>query len=156
MKKFLLIGLLVAVAGIAGFAMLNKVAPVSWGLWGPVNQSAGVAIGGYDPVAYHKVGEAQLGREAFTAEWNGTRWNFASEENLRAFQQSPEKYAPRFGGYCAFAVSKGVTADADPTAWHIHESQLYLFADQGVKREWVAALSAGSLIDAENNWRKRR
>lgn len=74
----------------------------------------GVAIQGYDPVAYFTEGKPVQGTQEYASEWMGARWYFSSEENRDLFALNPEKYAPRFGGYCAFAAGHGYCYEADP------------------------------------------
>jgi len=154
-KKWLAFGLLVLIFAIAGFSVSKKVSPVSWGWWGDVNSSSGLAVKGYDPVAYFNAGKATLGDSQYSYEWNGAAWQFSSAANRDLFAQSPESYAPQFGGFCSFAVSKGVTADISPDAWHISDGALYLFADENVKKDWVAAIDGGSMKASADNWSKR-
>jgi YHS domain-containing protein len=106
---------LVAVALLAGAVLGPQ--PVYAG--GVVNSSllGGVAIEGTDPVAYFEDGEPALGSSEFEHEWLGATWRFASAENRDRFAAEPEKYAPQYGGYCAWAVSQGYTAKIDPAAW---------------------------------------
>ncbi len=92
----------------------------------PVFATSGVAINGYDPVAYFTMEEPVKGDAAFSSEWNGATVQFASAENKSMFDANPDKYAPLYGGYCAYAVSKGYTATTDPAAWSVVEDQLYL------------------------------
>ena len=155
MKKWLAIGVVVLMVLIGGFAVTKKVSPVSWGWWGEVNASSGLAVKGYDPVAYFEAGKATVGDSQFSYQWNGATWQFSSAANQDLFAQSPESYAPQFGGFCSFAVSKGVTADILPTAWHIRDGALYLFADENVKTDWVAAIDEGSMQASEDSWSKR-
>ena len=155
MKKWLAIGLVVLITAIGTFAVSEKVSPLSWGLWGEVNASSGLALKGYDPVSYFEVGEPTAGDSQFSYEWTGTTWQFSSAANRDLFAQSPESYAPQFGGFCSFAVSKGVTADISPNAWHISDGALYLFADENVKKDWVAAIDEGSMKASADNWSKR-
>ena len=75
---------------------------------------AGMALKGYDAVAYFAVDSAVKGDAKYSYVWNGAKWLFSSEENMNKFMADPEAYAPQFGGYCAYAVSEGYTADADP------------------------------------------
>ena len=82
----------------------------------------GVAIRGYDTVVYFTEGKFARGSEEFTHEWEGAVWQFASEANRDAFAESPEKYAPQYGGFCAWAMSQGFFTDADPRAWEIIET----------------------------------
>lgn len=85
----------------------------------PVNQSpySGLAIHGYDPVAYFTEHAAVPGSREILYEHEGVTWVFSSRENLDLFEKSPESYFPQYGGYCAYAVSQNAVSDADPTAW---------------------------------------
>jgi hypothetical protein len=85
-----------------------------------------LALRGYDPVAYFTAGRPVAGSETLTYSWQGTSWRFASEENRAAFIANPARYAPQFGGYCAYAVSQGTTADGDPHQWAVVDGQLFL------------------------------
>ena len=102
----------------------------------------GLALKGYDPVVYFSEGRPQVGRGELEAEWAGARWHFASAENREAFLKAPEKYAPQYGGYCAWAVGHGYTAKGDPEAWKIVDGKLYLNYDQGVKQKWEQQIPA--------------
>ena len=84
----------------------------------------GVAIKGYDPVAYFNKSQAVKGSETFQHEWLGQLWNFSSAENLALFKADPVKYVPQFGGYCSDSHN---VADINPTAWRIVNARLYLF-----------------------------
>ncbi len=86
----------------------------------------GVAVGGHDPVSYFKDGAPKEGSDTFTTEWQGAKRHFSSTENLAVFQQNPQSYAPQYGGYCAYAVSKGYTAKGEPLAWTVVDGKLYL------------------------------
>lgn len=109
------------------------------------------AIDGYDPVAYFTLGQPTRGAADITHEWKGATWRFANAAHRDAFIAEPEKYAPQFGGYCAFAVSKNYTAKVDPEAWAIVDDQLFLNFDDKVATEWKA--SAGPRIAAaRENW----
>lgn len=120
----------------------------------PVNTTLfGVAIKGYDPVAYFTDSAPTEGKSEFTFEWQGAKWHFANAAHLAAFQATPEKYAPQFGGYCAWAVSKGYTANIDPTAWKLIGGKLYLNYSRDVQAKWEAD-TAGNIAKAEANWPK--
>jgi hypothetical protein len=95
-----------------------------------------VAIHGYDPVAYFVAGEARLGSPQQTTLWQGAQWRFESEANLQRFVSDPQRYAPRYGGFCAYAVSYGQTADIDPAAWTIIDGRLYLNFSERVRQIW--------------------
>jgi YHS domain-containing protein len=118
----------------------------------PVNKSSGgVAIKGYDPVAYFNDGKPVKGSAQFTHQWNGATWQFASAEHRDQFAKSPEKYAPQFGGYCAYGVSQNHTAPIDPDAWTVLDGKLYLNYSQGVKNTWSKAIPK-YLEQAQKNW----
>jgi YHS domain-containing protein len=136
-------------AGVLGLMLWTAVAlAVS-----PVNKSlfGGQAIRGYDPVAYFESGQPQKGLKAFAHAWNGATWLFASEAHRAAFAAQPEKYAPQFGGYCAWAVSQGYTADIDPEAWRIVDGKLYLNYSPKIQKQWEED-TAGNIAKGEKNW----
>ena len=92
----------------------------------------GVAILGYDPVAYFTDSAAVKGSEQFSYDWLGTPWHFASKMHQESFKSDPAKYAPQFGGYCAGEVThEGITINIDPEAWRIIDGKLYLGYDKG-------------------------
>lgn len=109
------------------------------------------AVGGYDPVAYFSEGRPVLGSRQFTHQWKGATWRFASAASRDAFAASPRKYAPQYGGYCAWAVSQGYTAKGDPNVWKIVSGKLYLNYSPGVQRQWSADIP-GNITKANNNW----
>lgn len=120
----------------------------------PVNTTwTGVAIDGYDPVAYFASGGPAKGEKANSFEWNGATWRFASAENLAKFKADPEAYAPQFGGYCAWAVSQGYTAGIDPKAWRIVDGKLYLNYSLDVQKKWEEDIP-GHITAARSNWPK--
>lgn len=111
----------------------------------------GKAIKGYDPVAYFEASKPVKGDSDFTFDWNGATWYFASSENRDTFVASPEKYAPQYGGYCAWAVSRGYTAKIDPEAWRIHEGKLYLNYSLAVQQNWEKDIP-GNIVLGDKNW----
>lgn len=120
----------------------------------PVNTTfTGVAIKGYDPVAYFTAAKPVKGSADYAHEWNGAEWRFASAGNRDLFKAEPEKYAPQFGGYCAWAVSRGYTAGIDPDAWKIVEGRLYLNYSAKVQAQWAEDVS-GNIAKARANWPK--
>ncbi|MCH8160095.1 MAG: YHS domain protein [Proteobacteria bacterium] len=151
-KIIAIVGILVLVVGT--FATVKKVSPISWGMWGNYNTASGIALKGYDPVAYIQNSEAMPGNSEFTVTWDDADWQFASAENMMLFEQDPEAYAPQFGGFCSFAASKGFTADISPDAWHVHDGKLYVFADKNVQDDWVAGIDDGTLEASIANWDK--
>lgn len=113
----------------------------------------GVAVGGYDPVAYFTENKPVKGNPAIAFEHAGTQWHFSSEANREAFKKEPAKYAPQYGGYCAWAVSQGYTAHGDPTAWTINNGKLFLNYNQSVKAGWEKDIP-GNVTKANQNWPK--
>jgi YHS domain-containing protein len=101
-----------------------------------VYEKNGVAINGYDPVAYFTESNAVEGKEAFSYVWNDTKWLFSSQGNLDTFKANPAKYAPQFGGFCAFGVSENHKSPTDPNAWTIVDDKLYLNYNKKVKELW--------------------
>jgi YHS domain-containing protein len=109
----------------------------------PVNQDdRKTAMHGYDPVAYFREARPVKGSMNFAAEWMGAKWMFASAEHRDQFQKEPEKYAPQYGGYCAWAVSKGYTANGDPQVWRIVNGKLYLNYNKSVQKKWAQSPEA--------------
>jgi YHS domain-containing protein len=125
--------------------------PLAFAAEAPVFATEDGAIRGYDPVAYFTVGEPTKGSDKFTASWQGATFKFASAANLELFQADPAAYVPQYGGYCAYAVSKGATAGTVPEAWTIVESKLYLNYSLGVRQRWRKDVP-GHIAAAERNW----
>jgi YHS domain-containing protein len=122
---------------------------------GVINASSGVAIKGYDPVAYFEQERAMPGSPAYRYTWGGVVWRFASDDNRKKFIADPDKYAPQYGGYCAYAVAKGTTADVDPTVWSVVDGKLYLNQSEKVRKLWVRDI-LGYIEEADANWPKIR
>ncbi len=110
-----------------------------------------LAIRGYDPVAYFTEREAVKGRKEFTLGWQGADWRFASEENRGLFADDPEKYAPQYGGYCAWAVSRNYTAPTDPDAFTVVGDKLYLNYNRKIMEQWLEDRDA-NIESADSNW----
>ncbi len=119
-----------------------------------INSSTyGGAIDGYDPVAYFTERKPIKGTSAYAFEYKGAKWLFASKKNRQAFKKSPQKYTPQYGGYCAYAVSKGSTAPTDPNAWTIHNGKLYLNYNADIRAKWREDI-AGNIDKADSYWPK--
>lgn len=95
------------------------------------------AIRGYDPVAYFTEGKPVKGNKEFSYQWNDANWYFSSKADLDSFKKNPEKYAPQYGGYCAYGCSEGHKAPTDPNAWTIIDGKLYFNYSLKVKELWV-------------------
>jgi hypothetical protein len=111
----------------------------------------GTAIKGYDPVAYFTEGRPVEGSRDYSHDWQGVSWRFASAANRDRFIADPESYAPQYGGYCAWAVAEGYTADIDPEAWHIADGKLYLNYDRSIRQRWLADVP-GNIARGDDNW----
>ena len=96
----------------------------------------GIAIHGYDPVAYFVAGKAKPGKRSLAYQWLGANWLFSSALNRQAFIDNPQQYLPEFGGFCAYAASVGQLADIDPQAWSIVNGRLYLNFSLRVREIW--------------------
>lgn len=106
---------------------------------------------GYDPVAYFVAGRPVKGSTQFASQWMGAVWLFATAEHRDLFQKEPARYAPQYGGYCAWAVSQGYTANGDPEAWRIVNGKLYLNYSKGVQKKWEQD-SAARIREGDRNW----
>lgn len=94
------------------------------------------AIEGYDPVAYFLEGKPVKGNEEIWYQWNGGRWLFSSQEHKASFESTPEKYAPQYGGFCAFSMSRAARVGASGEAWSIVDGKLYLQYNPAVLARW--------------------
>ena len=147
MRRLELIVTIVIFAG--GLAAAQDGGPVK-----PVNtDQAGLALHGYDAVAYIAERKAAEGKPAFEYAWNGATWRFTSTANRERFAARPEAYAPQFGGYCAWAVSRNYTADVDPEAFDVVNGKLYLNYSKLVQLRWKMD-RAGNIARGEQNWPK--
>ena len=113
----------------------------------------GVAVDGTDVVAYFTKGAPVRGSSEFTHDWQGATWRFSTAANRDAFAADPARYAPQYGGYCAYAVSEGYTASTTPSAWKIVDGKLYLNYSRRVQRIWERDIP-GRISSANSNWPK--
>jgi YHS domain-containing protein len=138
---------LIVVLGIAGAMTLRGQTP------GSINASGGVAVQGYDVVSYTAGQKAEKGSRAFSHDWRGVSWHFVSAEHRDRFAQAPEQFAPQFGGFCAYGVSRGYAVDVDPEAFAVVDGKLYLNYSKRVQRTWNDD-RAGYIAKARQNWPK--
>jgi hypothetical protein len=117
----------------------------------PVFSDRSGAIRGYDPVAYFTESRPVKGSALYTHRWNGAEWRFASAANRDRFAASPDKYAPQYGGYCAYGVASGYAVKIEPDAWSIVDGKLYLNYDRSVQRQWSKDVP-GYIRKADQNW----
>jgi len=115
--------------------------------------ASNVAVSGYDTVAYFTAGKPTKGDDAIIATYKGATYRFANVANRDAFLANPAKYAPQYGGYCAWAVGHGYTAKSDPTAWKIVGGKLYLNYNADIQKKWVAD-EPNQIASADKNWPK--
>ena len=95
------------------------------------------AINGYDTVAYFTVGKPVKGQDALATEWMGAKWKFSTQAHLDLFKDNPGKYAPQYGGYCAFGVAQGYLVKVEPDQFTVRDSKLYLNYDADVQANWL-------------------
>jgi len=135
----------IAVAMLLTFNVFAKTDPVYTGFF------SSLAVGGYDVVAYFTESKPVQGKSKFSFEYMNTEWRFASAENLVLFKAEPEKFAPQYGGYCAWAVSQGYTARGNPKNSRIEDGKLYLNYDNEVQATWEKYIP-GFIGLADKNW----
>jgi hypothetical protein len=111
----------------------------------------GLALRGYDPVAYFTDRKPSAGNPAISYRWHGATWLFSSDEHRAAFIADPAHYAPQFGGYCAFAVSRGTTATGDPHQWAVVDDKLYLNTNAFAQTLWNTD-RPGNIQAGQTNW----
>ena len=95
------------------------------------------AINGYDTVAYFTENKPVKGQDSLVFDWKGAKWKFATQANLDLFKANPEKYAPQYGGYCAYGVAKGALVKVEPEQFTVLDGKLYLNYDASVQKDWL-------------------
>lgn len=144
MKKFLFV-FFIYLSSLSSYSQ-------SSGTSSPFYQEKGVAIKGYDPVAFFTEKKAMVGDQHIIFDWAGSQWRFISKENLELFKMNPEKYAPQYGGYCAYGVSENHKSPTDPNAWTVVGNKLYLNYSLKVKELWSTDIP-GRINKADVNWK---
>ena len=148
MRRFLLASAFVATSGISAWAGPQFI------------DETGFAVSGYDVVAYFSLPQSEIGqpqpqavpgRKDITAEYNGSTFAFATEENRDAFLADPAKYTPKFDGHCAYGVSVGGKVPGNPHLWRIVDGSLYLNITEDVVGFWEEDIP-GNISLAEGNW----
>lgn len=132
LSRLLLAALLAGSAGLAqAAAPINTLKP------GLISDSpTGIAILGYDTVAYFTDHKAVAGSDQYQTRWMGANWKFASQQHLDLFKASPAQYAPQYGGYCAYGVTRDYLVKVDPTQFTVLDGKLYLNYDADVQKKW--------------------
>lgn len=111
----------------------------------------GIAIRGADAIAYFTQSAFVAGASAHALMWKGAEWRFASAQNMTQFEANPDAYAPQYGGYCAYAASKGYVATSVPEAWTVLEGKLYLNYSLKVRDIWLPD-AATNIALADASW----
>ncbi|MEM7224399.1 MAG: YHS domain-containing (seleno)protein [Pseudomonadota bacterium] len=149
--RTLLVGLAMAGA-LFGAAVPASAGPdvnVSSGL---TAKGPGLAVHGYDVVAYFTDGQPTVGRAKFSTVHNDATYRFASRANLEAFEDNPEAYLPQYGGFCAYGVAVGAKFDGDPQLWEIVDGKLYLNLNEEIQAIWEKDVP-GYVEDANDHWK---
>ncbi|MCR9142104.1 MAG: YHS domain protein [bacterium] len=119
-------------------------------------EQGGVALAGYDTVAYFTMNKAVKGKSQFQAQYLGKTWNFANANHKKLFEANPAKYAPQYGGYCAWGIAeKDDFFPSDPTVFAIHGGKLYLNYNSGVAKNWNRN-RAGFIKQGDANYAKSK
>lgn len=137
--------------GTLAAALLASLVLIAEARAGAFFERDGAALQGHDAVAYFKDGKPIKGAAAHRAEFKGSTFLFASTANRDAFLAAPERYAPQYGGYCAFGVAGGYKAAIDPAAFSVVNGKLYLNYDRNVQKQWAADIP-GFVAKAERAW----
>lgn len=111
----------------------------------------GVAIQGYDVVAYFIDQAPKKGTPDFKVDYAGSEWHFENQANLDLFVENPEKYIPQYGGHCAFATANNFLVSGDPKRWKIVDDKLYLNNNLFVHKLWKGNIPT-NISAADNNW----
>ena len=109
------------------------------------------AVQGYDVVSYQSGKRPIRGNGHFTANHEGATYLFSSQENLNTFKANPDRYAPAYGGYCAYGVSVGKKFVGDPEVWRVVNNRLYLNLDASIQDEWFKDVP-GHIKSADAKW----
>lgn len=144
-RRSLLAGL--AIAPVAGLSLTGPALAAS----DPVYNEGGIAWDGFDPVAYFTKGAPTPGKAEYSTDHKGAKVLFSSAETRDMFVANPEKYAPQFGGYCAYAASKGYIAPTVPEAWTVHDNKLYLNFSLRARELWLKDVP-GNVAKGNANW----
>jgi len=144
MSRVLFTTLMLIAAGVVGLVCAGDKSPVN-------KNRKNVAVEGYDVVAYFTDARPVKGDAAFSFTYEGAVWWFADQAHLDLFSADPARYAPQYGGYCAWAVSKNSLAEIDPEAWRIVDGKLYLNYSSGIQKKWEKDIP-GNIAKADGHW----
>ena len=145
--------LMLGLCAMLCFGHANAASPINTleksGLFGKYKPS-GIAIRGYDTVAYFTESKARQGSADFQVMWEDATWHFATQEHADLFAANPMKYAPQYGGYCAYGVAQEYLVKIEPDQWRIEDGKLYLNYDSKVQKLWLADVP-GFIETADKN-----
>lgn len=133
-------------AALVLFTMLTATAQKS-AIFAP----EGKAIKGYDPVAFFKESKPVMGQDSLSYKWQDATWLFSSRKNMEDFKKDPEKYAPQYGGYCAYGTSAGHKAPTETDTWTVVDDKLYFNYNKKVQELWIKDQKA-LIIKADQQW----
>ena len=152
-RAFSLAFLSVALGGVMASVITPVAAQSRTG--GTVNQMiAGMGLKGYDPVSYFSDHKPAKGATDITTDWGGATWHFVSKEHRDAFAKNPERYAPQYGGFCAWGVAHGKLFDVDPEhGWAVVNNKLYVNLNADILTAWRKE-QRKFIKDADANWPK--
>lgn len=151
MIRWILIALAVSTASLASSGALatDEVNVTK----GATRAGPGLAVHGYDVVAYFQEARPVLGSDRYAVAHEGGTYRFATQANLDAFEANPSRYAPAFGGFCAYGAAVGKKFDGDPHFWRIVDGRLFLNLNAEIQEKWSADVS-GNVAKADENWRR--
>ena len=142
-----------SVALLGGFTVESRAAAELNVAPGMTLAGPGVAVHGFDTVAYFTAGKPMQGVAEHSIVHGGATYRFASADNMKAFRANPDKYVPAFGGYCAYGVAVGAKFDGDPRYWKIVDGKLYLNLNKKIQDTWLTDIP--DYIDqAKRSWKK--
>ncbi|MBK7104731.1 MAG: YHS domain protein [Ignavibacteriae bacterium] len=116
-------------------------------------KTSNLAVEGYDMVFYFKEKDAYKGNDMFYINWDDFNWLFKSSTNSNLFKARPERYAPQFGGYCSYLVTKNIAYPCDPKIFHVYKGKLYLFSSESKKEAFISDID-NQIDKASLNWNK--
>ena len=114
-------------------------------------KNSNIALSGYDTVSFFTGSEPVVGNQVWKTEYKDAVWLFSSESNLNLFIEDPDKYAPAYGGYCAWAMSYGKLAPGKPKYWDIIDGRLYLNYSSSTRRKFLADIES-MITNADKKW----
>lgn len=143
----------IALASLSTIGTASAAEPINTleknGLFG--YKASGIAIRGYDTVAYFTQGAPAMGLESLSTDWEGATWRFSTQEHLELFEADPVKYAPQYGGYCAYGVAQDGLVKIEPENWSIVDDKLYLNYNNKFQRLWEKDI-AGFISEADSKF----